>query len=112
MKAPTSIEPYELVLVSIGRDHEYPMPRGGKRTVKIDRVWHVMLGMEIIGTVRYEMVTHEQRTPGRRYVNKRWQVPAYRWSMGDKRYGRALEADSRKWAVDSIIRDHKRGQSA
>lgn len=109
MKTSELPEGYEVVQTDPGRAHTYTGKRSlAKRTVQIDRVWEVRFNGEAIGIIVYEMVTHEQRTPGRRYVNSRWQVPAYRYSREVKRYGRKSEAHSRAWAVSSIIDDHKR----
>ena len=62
---------YDLKLVDVGREHTYRSIRAGQKTVQIDRAWHVLKDGEPIGIITYEMLTREQRTPGRMYVNKR-----------------------------------------
>lgn len=99
---------YDLTLVDEGHEKTYRTARGAKNTVQIDRVWRVLKDGEIIGTIVYEMITRETRSKGRMYVNRRWESPGYRWTLGTKRYGWRSEAYSRSDAIEKIIRDHER----
>lgn len=48
----------------------------------IGREWRVELDGHLLGFVRYEMVEHERRTEGRRYVDDRWESPGWTYTVG------------------------------
>ncbi len=104
----------QVELVNEGHPVEYKGKRswGHARTIKVDRVWHVLYDGEVIGSIVYRMFTREQRTPGKMYVNSRWQSPGWGYRSGEARsaydFHRPLEAFTKKDAVESIVRDHER----
>lgn len=68
-----------LIQTEAGQQIDYRGPRAWEsRRITIDRAWDVLLDGEKIGTIEYTMITREQRTPGKRYVNKRWRSPGWR----------------------------------
>ncbi len=77
--------------------------RWEKRMVKVGRVFRVEIDGRMVGRVKYAMVTRERRTPGKRYVNARWQSPGWLYVDGDGDY-RYFECYSRKDGVERIIR--------
>jgi hypothetical protein len=79
--------------------------RWQKRTVKIGRVFRVELDGNVIGRVHYDMLTRERRTPGKRYVNARWQSPGWTYVSGAAKFGRKFECYSKREGVERIIRD-------
>lgn len=88
---------------------------GDKRTIKIDRLWVVEIDGQIIGHIRYRLLTREQRTPGRRYVNSRWQSPGWEYQESSEPYtsiysGKSYwgEATSKKQAVENLVWQHTR----
>lgn len=96
-------------LTKEGRPIEHRGPRAFEaRTIKIDREWEVSIDGEVIGYVVYRMLTREQRTPGRRYVNRRWQSPG--WEYRENSYWRGFEAYSKKDAIERLVRGHERAK--
>ena len=89
--------------------------RREKRKIRVNRVWHVIYNGTIIGSVIYKLITRELRTPGRTYVNARWQSPGWAYRNGEARsaydFHRPLECYSKKDAVERIIRDYERSLS-
>jgi hypothetical protein len=80
-----------LTLINPGRFVTYRGRNSGRqRTVRIDRQWEVTLDGEVLGYIRYDMLTRETRTAGKRYVNSRWQSPG--WTYSSDRLGRGFEA--------------------
>lgn len=79
--------------------------RGNARTVTIDRVYEVTLDGAVFGYVGYAMRTREHRTPGRRYVNSRWQSPG--WAYGPSKSWQSIGADSLKNGVERLVRDQE-----
>jgi hypothetical protein len=52
------------------------------------------------------MVTRERRTPGRRYVDARWESPGWLYTSGATRYAsRSYDASSRKDGIERLIRE-------
>ena len=78
---------------------------GQKRTITVGRMWEVSLGGEVIGYIHYRLLTREQRTPGKRYVNSRWRSPG--WTTSDTMHGRNVEAYSKKDAIERLVRQHE-----
>lgn len=83
---------------------------GRARTVMINRVYELSYEGEVIGYAQRRLVTREQRTPGRRYVNRRWESPAWLACDGPGRYERGFEKLSRKDVAYSLLFDHLRDQ--
>lgn len=85
--------------------------RLGRQRTKL-KTFKAYVGEAPIGTVELTMVTFEQRTPGRMYVNRRWQSP--RWQaqlpIGVGRYSRshyetkALALESLVWSYNAEVR--------
>ena len=103
----------QIRLINEGRPHTYsPKLSYGRKTINIGRVWQVLYNGEVIGGVRHEMLTRERRIPGRMYVASRWQSPGWQRTHKDPAenwyaFHRALEASSRKSAIESIVWDHE-----
>lgn len=81
-----------------------------KKRIRVNRLWVVKKDGKVIGAIRYVMITREQRTPGRRYVNSRWESPGFEsWSCDEAPrsiydgpiYRR--EAFSKSDAIESIL---------
>ena len=83
---------------------------GHSRTVMVNRVYELSYEGEVIGYAQRRLVTREQRTPGRRYVNRRWESPAWLACDGPGRYERGFEKSSRKDVAYSLLFDHLREQ--
>lgn len=58
-------------------EHSGKRSWSGKKRIRVDRLWVVKKDGKIVGAIAYRMMTREQRTPGRRYVNSRWQSPGF-----------------------------------
>jgi hypothetical protein len=103
-------EGIELVQTAEGTPKEYSGPRsfGEKKTIIIDRKYEVRRGDEVLGYIEYKMATREQRTPGKMYVNRRWQSPAWfdRANDGSANYWRSYESTSKTQAIRNILRAH------
>lgn len=100
---------YELVLVNEGEQILYRgRRRGTPRNIRVDRVWEVRDGERVVGSITYDLITREQRTPGKMYVNSRWQSPGWRWNMGPRKWGYRSEAYSQTHAIENIIREDQR----
>lgn len=104
----TEAKDVTLNLIKPGRQIEHRGIRYSRRTVTIDREWEVILDGEVIGWIQYRLLTREQRTPGRMYVNRRWQTPGWEYRTRS-RWSRGLEVSSKKNAIERIIRDHEQG---
>lgn len=105
----------QVVQVSEGRPVEFRGQRGTKRTVKVGRIWLVLYDGEVIGAILYSLHTREQRTPGRTYVNRRWQSPGWSMVKGEKAKNATEhstmfrgEAYTKKDAIERIVNDHER----
>lgn len=57
----------------------------------------------IIGTVAQEMATFERRTPGRRYVNARWQSPRWFYYVAGQVWRSRMAYTTRKDAVGALV---------
>lgn len=81
-----------------------------KRTITVNRVLKVTYDGKVIGTICYKLLTREQRTPGRTYVNARWQSPGWAYSYRDEsgHYFSGLEAYSKTDAIEKIVSHHER----
>lgn len=58
-----------------------------------------------IGKVGQLLTTFEQRTPGRQYVNRRWQSPRWYWAAGDEHLAsfRQVYSETRKEATERLV---------
>lgn len=66
--------------------------------------FEVLLDGLPIGIVERVMLTRERRTPGRRYVNARWQSPGWRYRPGATPYGwGGREVPSRREGVERLL---------
>ena len=78
--------------------------RGGKRLVTLS-CYNVHLNGVTIGSVARQIVTREQRTRGLRYVNRRWQAPAWTYGTSIGKYGSRLECLGRRDGIQRLLRD-------
>ncbi|HEX8321603.1 hypothetical protein [Longimicrobium sp.] len=76
-----------------------------REPIKLPR-YQVRLDGETIGTVERALLTRERRTPGRRYVNSRWESPGWRYARTGSR---SLECTSRRSGVVEVLHDFGRG---
>lgn len=104
------ISEVKLVQTHAGREVEYSGKRshGDKKKIIVGKAWDVLLGDEVIGTLEYRMFTREDRTPGRMYVNSRWESPGWGYTEGARHTGPQWEARSKKDALERIVRAHQR----
>lgn len=66
--------------------------------------YRVLLDGKEIGKVARRMITRERRTPGRRYVDARWESPG--WRYGSVSDGRPRwEVTSRREGVERLLRE-------
>lgn len=81
-----------------------------KRTERKLNAYDIVLDGVVIGTVRERLVTMESRSPGRMYVNYRWNSP--RWFA--ERLGQHARyrggGETRKMEVEGFLRDWTRDQ--
>lgn len=109
----------QVVQVTDGEPVEYSGKRFAKKTIKVGRIWQVLYDGEVIGAILYTLITREQRTPGRRYVNSRWKSPGWQYTTDAEKaknansqyssaFHRAGEAYSKKDAVENIVWNHER----
>ncbi|MFC4244330.1 hypothetical protein ACFOYW_13200 [Gryllotalpicola reticulitermitis] len=97
---PADAEPV-LVQIEDGSELEIRNRYGERRTVRVGREWELRVGDEVVGHISYAMLTRERRSPGKRYVNARWQSPGWRYrESGDHHW---LERPSRKECVESLM---------
>lgn len=82
------------------KEGEHVTHRG--KTIIVGQEFDVYLLGTFIGKVRRSMATRERRTPGRTYVNARWQSPAWQRARPDV-YPTWLENDSRASCIRSLI---------
>lgn len=74
-----------------------------RRAVRLPS-YRLLVDGEVVGTVERAMLTRERRTPGRRYVNARWQSPGWRYRRGIG-WARGFECSSRRDGVEQLLRD-------
>lgn len=60
----------------------------------------------LIGKVAQAVVTRESRTPGRRYVNARWNSVAWKYQTGTDYMPSRTEQTTRKDALVSLLESH------
>lgn len=81
-----------------------------KRTERKLNAYDIVLDGVVIGTVRERLVTMESRSPGRMYVNYRWN--SVRWFA--ERLGQNARfrggSETRKMEVEGFLRDWTREQ--
>jgi hypothetical protein len=93
---PATIEvprPYNVtaVLRPLPADDLHPF---GTYRVEVDGV--------VIGYVYRQQFTRERRTPGRRYVNRRWQSPGWTFTVREGEFGR-WEVSNRAEGVRRLL---------
>lgn len=99
----TDIEPV-LTLTKDGRTESYRTKRTGERkSVRVGREWSVHIDGVLIGHIRYEMLTREQKTPGRTYVNSRWHSPGWQYRSTGLSWFEPVPS-TRKAAVERLVR--------
>jgi uncharacterized protein YqjF (DUF2071 family) len=99
----------EIIQTSAGTKREIKSRYGEKRNVTINREYRVEDGAgNFLGKIRYVMVTHERRTPGKRYVNARWQSPGWQFQTASGRGVYWRDSDTKKWALEMIESDARR----
>lgn len=93
------IDNHEVVVAQI-KEGEVLSLRG--KDVRIGQVFEVSWAGEVIGTVERRMVTRERKTPGKRYVDARWESPGWvrRRSAGD----RSLECYTKSAGIEDLLR--------
>ena len=71
------------------------------KDVRTGQVFEVSWSGKVIGTVERRMVTRERKTPGRTYVNARWQSPGWvrRHGAGD----RPLECYTKRGGIEDLL---------
>ena len=67
--------------------------------------YEVRLDGTPIGGVARQMITRERRTPGRRYVNARWQSPGWTYSKRSGRYAGGFQCSGRRDGVERLLGD-------
>lgn len=79
---------------------------GETRSVVVGRAWDVVTedGGEVIGKIRYRMLTRERRGKGKRYVYSRWQSPGWEYS-DDGHYWAEPIPGTKKECLERIVRD-------
>jgi hypothetical protein len=76
-----------------------------KRVVTVGREWRVEVDGVHVGDISYDMVTRERRTPGRTYVNARWESPGWRHrDPGD--FARWFEGHGKADCIERLVRDN------
>jgi len=73
-----------------------------RRTVTVDREWRVERDGEVIGYIRYGMVTHERRTGQRTYVDARWESPGWQYRYPDGYHW--FTETAKKYCVEKLER--------
>lgn len=72
------------------------------------RAYRVTVDGQHIGWVFGVIVTIERRTPGRRYVNARWESRRPRWlwrTMDGRQQPGGLAYETRAWAARDLVRE-------
>lgn len=77
------------------------VPHRGK-DVRVGQTFEVSWGGKVIGSVERRMVTRERKTPGRRYVDARWESPG--WVRRRGTGGRALECYTKTEGIEALLR--------
>lgn len=104
------------IQITPGKNETYKPRRSEKRTVKVDRYWDVYGGDEVIGQIRYVMLTRSREPRGARYVTARWESPGwqYRTLRGEwnryERWNSWLEVQSKAEALRRIEWENNRGR--
>lgn len=84
-----------------GEPHTYPKARGGgSTTTRIGQRFEVARDGVILGYVERRLVTRERRLPGRRYVESRWESPA--WVAVASGAVRGFEVRSKQAGIDRL----------
>lgn len=88
-----------------------------KRSITINRVFHVIFDGRVIGSIAYKMFTRESRSKGARYVNARWSSPGWTYTTREMRdvydFGWPtydLAYGGKSGAVQHIVEHHIRGE--
>lgn len=109
------IEPKDvkIVLRETGRTVRHGKRRRQETTLKDYNV--LAPDGSIIGVVMLKMQTFEQKTPGRVYVNSRWESPRWFRALGDSPYGGGRYwsyFETRKQAVEALLHDYNEAKEA
>lgn len=94
------------VTVTLVREGAIEKIRGRER--RVGQVYEVTHDGERLGFAHYRMLTRERRTPGRRYVNARWQSPGWVTSDAVDHAPSYREQPSRKAVIESLLWDRDR----
>jgi hypothetical protein len=98
----------ELVEIRPGHQIRHRGIRGSNRTITIDRAWAVYLDdgtlpvrpENLVGHLAYEMCTRETKKQGKRYVNRRWTSPGWRYKRIDSHTW--FEATTKRAALEAL----------
>lgn len=94
---------HEVTVTQI-KDGEIVVRKG--RDTRIGQAFEVSWNGSVIGTVERRMLTRERKTPGRRYVNARWESPGWVRHHGTSSWsGRGLECSTKREGIESLLRD-------
>lgn len=96
-----AVERLSIILRDEGRTVRHGR-RGGRET-KL-KSYDVFAFGGHVGIVALEMATLERSTPGRTYVDARWQSPRWFFYVGLNRGRRSIECTTRKEAVNRLIK--------
>lgn len=75
---------------------------GVRKKVMIERYWTVSRDGVMLGGIRYALITRERRSPGRRYVNARWNSPGWEWCQDGHHYWG--EESTKKRCIEVLTR--------
>jgi len=92
----------------VGDDRDSEVTYGRRRRITRKLKSYDVIGPDgqHLGIIAEEMMTFEQRTPGRMYVNSRWESPRWFCFVGQDRWQRrGVDYITRKWALESLLND-------
>lgn len=97
------IDGHEVTVTQV-RDGEIVVRNG--RNTRLGQAFEVSWNGNVIGAVERRMLTRERKTPGRRYVNARWESPGWVRQCGTSPHsGRGLECSTKREGIESLLRD-------
>jgi hypothetical protein len=76
-----------------------------RRQEKVLKEYEIVVDGVVVATVCQRMETFEQRTPGRMYVNRRWETPRWFVDVPGERTRYRGGDETRKYAVERYLRD-------
>lgn len=102
LKKPETIqlEDHEVVVTQVS---EGEVVTHNKKNVRIGQTFEVTLDGKVLGRVSRHLVTRERRTPGRRYVNARWQSPGWVNQIGTE--GHWFECRTKREGIEGLFRN-------